>query len=51
MDNTELKFENIYNPMIEKDKTRESNSTFIEATDFFCCYNFCNFIFGCFMFM
>lgn len=55
MDDSELKFENIYNPIFEKDlkkdSKKDSTSIPIESTDPFCCSYCCNLIFGCFMFI
>jgi hypothetical protein len=52
MDNSELKFEDIYNPIVEAKPSKELSTQIpVESTKSFCCDNFCNLIFGCFMFM
>lgn len=51
MDDSELNFGDIYNPIFEKDSKKVPPSTFIEQTDPFYCSDFCILIFGCFMFM
>lgn len=52
MDNSELKFEDIYNPIVETKPSKESSTQIpVESTNPFCCDNFCNLIFGCFMYM
>lgn len=49
MDETELKFENIYNPMIQKTTNDESNSKSTSTEKVNCCKYWCNFLLSCFI--
>jgi hypothetical protein len=48
MDDSELKFEDIYNPIVE---AKSSKDSLIGTTNTNCCSDICNLIFSCFIFM
>jgi len=48
MDDSELKFEDIYNPKVE---AKSSKEPLVENTNTNCCNNFYDLIFSCFIFM